>query len=270
MKWIADISSNFNQDIDRAFELIQKAKDIGADGVKFQLFQADKLYHSSQKEMIAKLKQRELNPEWIQKLYYYAIDINIEFGLTLFHKDNINEYSDNCDFVKIGSYETGNTDFIREILLNRDIILSTGLLTFSKIRDIYNYTMDGNITFLHCDSHYPADVGSCLFNMYMIPLMKQWFGCKVGWSDHSASMGVIESAYKNGADLIEFHLDLDDKKGFEFEHGHCWTVSKAKGMIKEIKASEEIYKKRFDERLDIELLKQRMDVDGFRPMKEIR
>ena len=42
--FIAEIGSNFNQDLKVGYKLIDKAKSCGADAVKFQLFKAKKLY----------------------------------------------------------------------------------------------------------------------------------------------------------------------------------------------------------------------------------
>jgi len=42
--FIAEIGSNFNQDLKTGYELIDKAKSSGANAVKFQLFKAKKLY----------------------------------------------------------------------------------------------------------------------------------------------------------------------------------------------------------------------------------
>jgi sialic acid synthase SpsE len=41
---IAEIGSNFNQDIDVAKKLIRVAKDSNANAVKFQLFNSEELY----------------------------------------------------------------------------------------------------------------------------------------------------------------------------------------------------------------------------------
>ena len=64
---IAEIGSNFNQSIDLAFKLISSAKNAGADAVKFQLFNAKKMYPND-KKMFSLFKSIELNKNWIPKL----------------------------------------------------------------------------------------------------------------------------------------------------------------------------------------------------------
>ena len=44
--FIAEVSSNHAQDIDRAVEFIDTAARVGCDAVKFQLFRIDKLFFS--------------------------------------------------------------------------------------------------------------------------------------------------------------------------------------------------------------------------------
>ena len=41
--FIAEIGSNFNQDLNTGYKLIDMAKTCGADAVKFQLFSAKKI-----------------------------------------------------------------------------------------------------------------------------------------------------------------------------------------------------------------------------------
>ena len=43
-KFIAEVSSNHSQDINRAIEFINIASEIGCYAVKFQLFKIDKLF----------------------------------------------------------------------------------------------------------------------------------------------------------------------------------------------------------------------------------
>ena len=47
--FIAEIGSNFNQDLNTGYKLIDMAKNCGADAVKFQLFSAKKLYPNDKK-----------------------------------------------------------------------------------------------------------------------------------------------------------------------------------------------------------------------------
>ena len=59
---IAEIGSNFDQDINKAFKLIDVAKTCGADAVKFQLFKANKMYEKKKNPTEYNIfKSNELN-----------------------------------------------------------------------------------------------------------------------------------------------------------------------------------------------------------------
>ena len=75
---IAEIGSNFNQSINLAFKLISSAKNSGADAVKFQLFNAKKMYPND-KKIFSLFKSIELNKNWIPKLKKFSESIGVEF-----------------------------------------------------------------------------------------------------------------------------------------------------------------------------------------------
>src|SRR5262249_33320494 len=68
---IAEAGSNFNQNLDTAYKLIDVASDAGANAVKFQLFQAAILY-PNKGELYDIFKSIELNPDWLPKLQQHA------------------------------------------------------------------------------------------------------------------------------------------------------------------------------------------------------
>ena len=64
---IAEIGSNFDQDINKAFKLIEVASNSGANAVKFQLFNSNILYPNKDGPYEI-FKEIELNPQWLKKL----------------------------------------------------------------------------------------------------------------------------------------------------------------------------------------------------------
>ena len=77
-KFIAEVSSNHSQNINRAIEFINIASEIGCYAVKFQLFSAETLYPKGTKEYES-VKAVELNPDWVELLNKHAIEKNIFF-----------------------------------------------------------------------------------------------------------------------------------------------------------------------------------------------
>ncbi len=242
--FIAEICSNHFNNIRRSKKLIDEAKKIGCDAVKFQLFKSDHLFAP---EILKKskahrdIKSLELSKKLIPILSKYANKKGLSFGCTPFDIGAVDDLEKYVDFYKIGSYELLRFDiFKRCIQKKKNIIFSTGMATELEIKKILNFFKKNKyfkFSILRCVSNYPTDIKNV--NLRSIEtlnnLLKKEFKnkkIKVGWSDHSRNKGVIlKSIYKFNADIIEFHLDLDGK-GPEYKAGHCWLPSEIENVIK--------------------------------------
>lgn len=274
IKWIADIGSNFNGNPQRAFDLIDKAKEAGCWGAKFQLFKPD-LYESNRIDERIQLKRWALPEGFIPKLKEHCFEIDIQFGCTPFNLEAVDILAPYVDFFKIGSYELLWLELIRKAAqTNKPLIISTGMATHNEIWAALRTTgwrrvmkNPDEISLLHCNSTYPAKPEEC--ELYKIKEYSFMFNKTIGWSDHTRSTGVIYKAIEAGAQIIEFHLDLEDGQGWEYQIGHCWKPSEIGEVIKQVYLGVEAYKYRV---LDLtDLRSQRTDPrDGMRPMKEVR
>jgi len=248
VKFIAEICSNHNNSLPRAIQLIQSATSIGCDAVKFQLFRIDKLFHYSilnhpKYQFLQERRQWELPIHWLHELKECCIDNHIEFGCTPFYLDAVEELYHYVDFYKMSSYDLNRVDLMKYICeTSKPLVLSTGMATLAEIdRAVQNFGEFTDrdyrrLTLLHCISEYPTPVNHC--NLSFIGKLNLIHSdkIKVGWSDHSVSIPVIQRAVsKWNAQVIEFHLDLDDEKGNEFKQCHCWNETHAEWMIKAIK-----------------------------------
>ncbi|RJX18985.1 MAG: N-acetylneuraminic acid synthase [Desulforudis sp.] len=237
IKFIADIGANHNQSLDRARRLIAAAAEIGCWGVKFQLFKADRLW--GDQETQNKMHERELPPEWLPKLARAAHASGLTFGCTPFDLEAVNRLTPHVDFFKIGSYELLWDDLILACAAReKPLILSTGMATNDEIKtalDLLPERIRHEKTFiLHCLSRYPAKPEEA--NLWRIAYLQSAFRpVPAGWSDHTASIGVLCGAASLGARMIEVHLDLDDGQGREIGHGHCWPASELQRAIRAVK-----------------------------------
>lgn len=270
-KFIAELGSNHNSSLNRIYKLIDTAKDIGADAVKFQLFRAEQLW--SDPETQKKMHRWELPEEYIPEISIYCKKIGIEFGCSVFFLGGVNILYPFIDFFKIGSFELLWLDLIKAVAkTDKPVILSTGMGTGEEIWQALKPFDDycDSLCILHCSSNYPATPDSC--NLSKITLLKStcsWYYTfmKVGWSDHTRHPGVIYAAIAQGAEVIEFHLDLDGQ-GWEYSVGHCWLPSEIKPVIENIRIGE-IASQPSEQNLE-QLRRQRTDVDGMRPLKQYR
>jgi len=278
MFFISEVSSNHSQSIDRSLEFIDQSAAVGCDAVKFQLFKTEMLFSKevfeSNPETI-KRKQWELPIEFLPVLSQRCKEKGIQFSCTPFYIDAVDELNQYIDFFKIASYELLWDDLIIAcVKTGKPLILSTGMATMDEIRhavEITNKNGCQNLTLLHCTSAYPTPYEEA--NLAAIATLRNEFGCKVGWSDHTVDSGVINRAINRwGAEVVEFHMDLEGA-GEEFESGHCWLPKNIGDVIKQVRHGliadgEGIKNPSVSELPD---RNWRTDPsDGLRPMKSIR
>lgn len=224
---IAEAGVNHNGDIEIAKQLIDIAADAGADLVKFQTFNADRLVtrsaqkadyqtrttdsKESQREMLHRL---ELTPQMHSTLMTYCAARNIGFFSTGFDSESVNLLSNlGLDRVKIPSGEITNLPYLRHVgQLGRPIILSTGMATLGEVEAAINVleqagTPRTRITVLHCTTEYPTPMTDV--NLHAMQTIGKAFCVAVGYSDHTPGIEVAIAAVALGATVIEKHFTVD-------------------------------------------------------------
>lgn len=248
VKFIAEVSSNHNQDIDRAKAFIDAAHDAGCDGVKFQLFKLDELFSPEilkNSETHRKRKAWELPESYIPILADYTRKKNLLFSCTPFYLKAVNILNPFVDFHKIASYELLWKDLFKKCSgTGKPIVFSVGMATMDEIREALDVISEGKtkqVTILHCNSAYPTPVEDA--NLFAINTLKSQLtdfrdrlNLSFGWSDHTVSPAVIYRAvHRYDVRFIEFHLDLDGK-GEEYQAGHCWLPDEIEKVIATVKS----------------------------------
>ncbi len=277
-KFIAEVSSNHNHDLDRCLEFIDVSAEIGCDAVKFQLFKLKKLFAPeiiAQNKDIQKREEWELPLDFLPALSKRCKEKNILFSCTPFYLDAVRELLPYVDFYKISSY-----DLLRDDLLTacaqtkKPVVISTGMATLDEVSHAMSLLNDRgcqNVTLLHCVSNYPTEPKDC--NLAAIETLRTEFDTLVGWSDHTVSPSVIYRAvHKWNADMVEFHLDLDGK-GEEYKSGHCWLPEQMKETIKYVRTGFEADGdgEKAPSKTELHEREWRADPeDGLRPFKHIR
>jgi len=224
---IAEISSNHNQDLERACALIRAAGDAGATAVKFQLFELESLF--APEVLMASPSHRdrkswELPRHFIPTLSEEAHSRGMLFGCTPFDLNAADFLEPYVDFFKIASYELLWHDLIARCgASGKPVILSTGMASESEVASAVECLRESgcsDIALLHCVSSYPAPREDT--NLKSILTLRNLFNVPSGWSDHTHDPSVVLRAISRwGASIIELHFDLDGE-GFEAGAGHCW------------------------------------------------
>ncbi len=234
--FIAEVSSNHAQDLDRCIEFIDVAASVGCQAVKFQLFRIDDLFAP---EILAKSEEHRRRRQWelpkrfLPDLAKRCKEQSVQFSCTPFYLDAVEELYPYVDFYKIASYELLWDDLIKLCAeTGKPLILSTGMATMSEISHavrVFRAAGGKDLTLLHCVSGYPVQAEDC--NLSAIATIRRETGCEVGWSDHSRDPAVVNRAIDHwGAHVIEFHLDLDEM-GAEYATGHCWLPAEIGSVL---------------------------------------
>ncbi|MBN2525060.1 MAG: N-acetylneuraminate synthase family protein [Deltaproteobacteria bacterium] len=238
--FIAEVSSNHRQNLDRCLDFIDVSAQIGCDAVKFQLFKLDELFAPeivSRSENHARRRQWELPVAFLPRLRDHCDARQIRLGCTPFYLAAVDALVPYVDFLKISSYEILWQELLAKCAQSgKPIILSTGMATMAEVSEAVGIIKENgctDLTVLQCVSAYPTPVNEC--NLNVIDAYRRHFAVKAGWSDHSVSPSVMyRAAFELHADVIEFHLDLDGD-GAEYAAGHCWLPHEIALVIRTIK-----------------------------------
>lgn len=214
---IAEIGGLF-RNFDEAKRLIDVAKELGVDSVKFQTLEAETVTtkdnffdmentgHISQYEL---LKDFEIPKDVQMEVVEYANKL----GMTIFSApSHINDLEImkkmELPIFKIGSDLACHIPLLKEIAsLKKPIILSTGMCSMEEVRnsvDAIHSCGNDKLAILHCVSNYPSKPEET--NLNAIITMKNEFDVPVGLSDHCIGSSVVLGAAAMGANLIEKHF----------------------------------------------------------------
>ena len=207
-----------------AKRLIEEAKQIRADAIKFQIFKAEKIVSpdvpqaSYQAKNIGKkesqynmLKRLELPYTAFRELKAYCSEKGIIFLATPHSgQKDVDLVAELCPAIKVGSGDLTNLPILKYIAKKKlPIILSTGMSTLKEVREAVETILPINkkLILLHCTTNYPTPLREV--NLRAISTMVKEFNLPIGYSDHTQSLIVPVAAVVLGAVVIEKHFTLD-------------------------------------------------------------
>ena len=186
-----------------AKRLIESAAESGADAIKFQIIDADRLmadkdvlfeYKVLDKNMsVTKkeslydlLKKRMLTRKEWKNLKKIADSLGICFFATIGFTEEIDFVCEiGCQSIKIASSDVDHSDLIKYASRKKiNIQIDTGNSSISEIESAVNViesTGNKNIVIHHCPSGYPANVNN--INLNIIKTLNQMFPYPIGFSD---------------------------------------------------------------------------------------
>ena len=217
---IAEIGNNHNGSLDRAIELIELAKEMGADCAKFQMRHLAEVYRERTlrrngedlgTEYVIDLLQRfELSVEQHRKLAEYCEQVGILYLCTPWDSRSV----DALESMNVPAFKVASADLTNLPLLDRlcatgkPLILSTGMSTTHEVHATVEFLKERKAEFvlLHCNSTYPAPVQDIQLR-WMEQLRR--VHPLVGYSGHERGIAISLAAVALGACVLERHCTLD-------------------------------------------------------------
>lgn len=225
---IAEVGINHNGDLKVAKQMIDEAKNIGADCVKFQTFKAEEFvsdpkqtytYKSQGQEvtesMFEMFKRYEFSKEEWVEIVNYCKQKEILFSSTAQNKSDLEFLLSitQLPFLKVGSDDLTNLELMKYYASkNIPMMISVGMAYAYEIEDAVRTikeTGNKDITVLHCVSSYPTEAKDV--NLKKMPVIADAFGVKVGFSDHTIGSAAAVGSICLGAIVVEKHFTLDNK-----------------------------------------------------------
>lgn len=227
---IAEIGCNHNGDLEEAKSLVRQAASANCWGVKFQFRNVSTFYQSSNEigdEILsAEIARTDLAIKDLVSLADLARSLGMKSGMSFFRVEDYRVFGPACnsfDFFKVPSAECTNYELIKSLLeTKKQVMVSTGGHSVTKIEDTLTKFIDKNLIIFHCVPNYPTKLGAQ--NLLFINKLKELGFKEVGYSSHDEDIEVCLMAMAIGAKWIERHLTndvngkgLDDSSSSEIE-----------------------------------------------------
>ena len=209
-----------------AKEMIDAAKEAGADAVKFQTFKAETLVSkgtpkvkyqesttSPQESHFEMIKSLELSYENHFVLKDFCKKKDIKFLSTPYDVESARFLHEDLD---VEMFKTASADLVdlslHDYIVSTDkpSIISVGMASLDEIEEtlnIYKLYNHPDVILLHCVSNYPCTYES--LNLRVLETLKQAFDLPVGYSDHSIGVKAAVLSIGLGAKIIEKHFTID-------------------------------------------------------------
>jgi len=246
--------------LESAKRLIQHAANAGADAVKVQIFDPDRLV-ADKKQLFSYgvLKNRETGEvetieeplydillrrclsesEWVE-VKSFCDQLGIAFFSTVGFDEDVDLLQRlNCDSIKIASADVNHFPLLRRAAnTGMCLQLDTGMATLGEIEaavDVIRAEGNEKIIIHQCPSGYPARLESV--NLKIIRTLKKMFRYPVAFSDHTPGNEMDIAALALGANMVEKTI-TEDRMTPSVEHVMSIEPNEMKNFVKTIREVE--------------------------------
>ena len=229
--FIAEAGLNHNGDFDQALRLIELAAESGADCVKFQKRNVEKLATKSALDApdsrfpslgstYRQVREKhEFTVNQFSQLRRHAEDLGLVFMVTPFDLKSFRDLRDaGVEYYKVASHGVTNYPLLEALADGgHPVVLSSGMSTLEELDRavaILTSTPGNLVGILHCVSSYPTPPEE--INLRLIHTLSKRYGRRIGYSGHELGLLPTIAAVAAGATIVERHFTLDtNQEGFD-------------------------------------------------------
>jgi len=224
--FVAEMSGNHNQSLEKALEIVDAAARAGASALKIQTYTSDTMTLDVEEgeffihdetslwkgQSLHELYKKAYTPwEWHKPILERCRQRGVIGFSTPFDETAV-DYLESLDvpLYKISSFENVDIPLIQKVAsTKKPLMISTGMATIEELDEAVAAARGAgchDLVLLKCVSAYPSPAEDA--NLLTMQDLKRRYGCLVGLSDHSLGVGVSIAAATLGADVIERHLTI--------------------------------------------------------------
>lgn len=252
---IAEIGSNYDRDLNRAFELIHMARDCGANAAKFQHYTAETLVNQCGFDLLSLSSHQSnwnssvfdvydkvhLQFEWTHRLHEECLASGIEFMTSPYSHDLLDKILPFISSVKIGSGDITNIPLIVDIASHSlPVLLATGASSIEDVdRAVTSIPPNVPLCIMQCNTNYESNPDHiCYQNISTLTQYKSLFpSAYLGISCHMKTSIPVLAAVSLGACVIEKHF-TDDCSREGPDHSFALNCDEFSSLVKQVRQLE--------------------------------
>jgi len=228
MEIIVDLCNQHHGSLLELKRMALNAFASGADTVKVQLMDSEKLFGNADK------KYRDISFEEAKEFKAFCDLLGVEFMASVFDEERLEWLKElGVKRHKIAGRVAKENPLLCEKILedNKQTFISTGMLKKNE----FPYGFDENIKYLFCVSKYPTP----LFDEDLKKMPHKMGKSRYYWgySDHTIGIAAPLKAYMSGAQVLEKHFSNNPNAQSRFEGAHLCSFDE-----KSLKAFKNIMK----------------------------